>query len=725
MKLVDMLSGRVGRSKSRVLLLLPFLLVLNLHAVFALSPPFHVAEYRQVEERNEPTCKFTAAGLALAEPQLGGGSISLVFDSSFPPSNVTYARILFGQVYPRMVSLYGSPSNTIGVTVTYRPDLFPTNFYYSTGSLGPNSSPTIIMSFVPVLGRGQTNDKSWDHIFAHELAHAFHDGVDIFSSWIEEGMAETITDLVARQLVSEAVRDIFPLGHVILKRYDSWNRLGGDVLAGVTSVGQKIPALINTFEFAASGLFMILTTELSVNSTNPYDLLARINRDLYAVASASRDTSFTDARFIQSVTRVAGQSRVEGQAPSSWIGEQAITKRQGAFGPQLGAYFADPEVPSRITIFAFDRVPTVRNPFGSVENPILGLRVTIRLIDSSGRVVRSLEATTSAQGTATIEQLVSLPEGGYRLETSASTGGIQLSSVNFGLSSSMGQVAADGDSKLFGVTVNLSGRPVAAAVAAQSGSVVFRQKGAFVVETSTTTIPFSVTLLTTVETKRIGKPNPYTRVVTLAAQEEVVTTTTAVTTSSTTSTTSTLTTSTSLTSLTSTQLIPQASDFSLQITPQEQRLNQGGNVEFTVTVISVNGFASPVTFTLSGIPSNVSASFNPQTVIPPGSSKLTILTKTTIPEGKFQLSITGSSSEKVRTTNVFLTLISASPRAASNAIVAILVTIPVAVGVLITVVVATFAAGDRYQPPRRPYFSISHKVRSLALTLTTPLRSDI
>jgi len=65
-------------------------------------------------------------------------------------------------------------------------------------------------------------------------------------------------------------------------------------------------------------------------------------------------------------------------------------------------------------------------------------------------------------------------------------------------------------------------------------------------------------------------------------------------------------------------------DFALSVSPATIEINQGEAGAITVTVSKVGGEAKPVYLTLSGLPSEASYSFDPVSVTPPGSSKLTI-----------------------------------------------------------------------------------------------------
>ncbi len=82
------------------------------------------------------------------------------------------------------------------------------------------------------------------------------------------------------------------------------------------------------------------------------------------------------------------------------------------------------------------------------------------------------------------------------------------------------------------------------------------------------------------------------------------------------------------------------SDFSLGVTPPVATLTSGQASTFNVTVDGSNGFASTVTFSCSGEPSNSTCSFSPATVTPTSggsaSTTLTLSTKTYVPPRSYE-----------------------------------------------------------------------------------------
>jgi hypothetical protein len=81
-------------------------------------------------------------------------------------------------------------------------------------------------------------------------------------------------------------------------------------------------------------------------------------------------------------------------------------------------------------------------------------------------------------------------------------------------------------------------------------------------------------------------------------------------------------------------------DYSLSISPATQTIGRnGGTLTYTVTVTPVNGFNSPVTLSISGLPSGTTGNFvpNPTTT----TSTLTLTVNSSTRKGTYQFTVTG------------------------------------------------------------------------------------
>jgi concanavalin A-like lectin/glucanase superfamily protein len=96
-------------------------------------------------------------------------------------------------------------------------------------------------------------------------------------------------------------------------------------------------------------------------------------------------------------------------------------------------------------------------------------------------------------------------------------------------------------------------------------------------------------------------------------------------------------------------------DFNLSASPNTISIAQGANGTRTITINRLNGFTGSVGFTASGMPSGVTAVFNP-TPTTGNSSTLTLSVSGSTPTGNSTITVTGTSGSLVRTTPITLTV---------------------------------------------------------------------
>ena len=95
-------------------------------------------------------------------------------------------------------------------------------------------------------------------------------------------------------------------------------------------------------------------------------------------------------------------------------------------------------------------------------------------------------------------------------------------------------------------------------------------------------------------------------------------------------------------------------DFSLSASPSNVGVNQGASATTTVSVAPQNGFSSTVTFSASGLPAGVTASFSPTSSA--ASSALTLTASSGATTGAKAVTITGTSGSLSHSTTVNLTV---------------------------------------------------------------------
>lgn len=93
-------------------------------------------------------------------------------------------------------------------------------------------------------------------------------------------------------------------------------------------------------------------------------------------------------------------------------------------------------------------------------------------------------------------------------------------------------------------------------------------------------------------------------------------------------------------------------DFSLSATPGSQTVSAGNGTSYTTTVQSSYGFASLVSFNISGLPAGATGTFTPN---PAGTtSTLSVTSSRTTPVGTYGLTVTGTSGPLTHTAAVTL-----------------------------------------------------------------------
>jgi hypothetical protein len=106
-------------------------------------------------------------------------------------------------------------------------------------------------------------------------------------------------------------------------------------------------------------------------------------------------------------------------------------------------------------------------------------------------------------------------------------------------------------------------------------------------------------------------------------------------------------------------------DFSLSAAPSSLTVNQGSSGMSTITVNALNGFTGSVSLSASGLPSGVTASFNPTSTT--STSTLTLTASSTAATGTTTVTVTGTSGGLTHTTTISLTVASTGlPAAPSN-----------------------------------------------------------
>jgi PKD repeat protein len=100
-----------------------------------------------------------------------------------------------------------------------------------------------------------------------------------------------------------------------------------------------------------------------------------------------------------------------------------------------------------------------------------------------------------------------------------------------------------------------------------------------------------------------------------------------------------------------------AFDFSLAASPSSKRINAGASTAYSISTSVISGTATGISLSVTGLPSGVTATFNPAIVQGSGSAKLNVTTTSSVAAGDYALTIAASGGGVTHTTDVNLTIV--------------------------------------------------------------------
>ncbi len=83
-------------------------------------------------------------------------------------------------------------------------------------------------------------------------------------------------------------------------------------------------------------------------------------------------------------------------------------------------------------------------------------------------------------------------------------------------------------------------------------------------------------------------------------------------------------------------------DFSIAAGPASVLVNPGTSAGYSLSLGAKGSFASPVSFSVSGLPAGAGGTLSPASLTPPGSASLTVATSSTTPDGVYPLTVTAT-----------------------------------------------------------------------------------
>jgi hypothetical protein len=111
-----------------------------------------------------------------------------------------------------------------------------------------------------------------------------------------------------------------------------------------------------------------------------------------------------------------------------------------------------------------------------------------------------------------------------------------------------------------------------------------------------------------------------------------------------------------------------AGDFNVSVRPDFMRVQRGKSITATVSVAGLFGFNSPVSLSVIDLPAGTTASFQPASILPGGSSTLTINAASSGPFGDFSIRVRGTSGGVTRNMTATLRVMDPQAKPAITAI---------------------------------------------------------
>ena len=114
-------------------------------------------------------------------------------------------------------------------------------------------------------------------------------------------------------------------------------------------------------------------------------------------------------------------------------------------------------------------------------------------------------------------------------------------------------------------------------------------------------------------------------------------------------------------------VINQTSDFEISAYPDTRTVKPGESTQFSLSLFSIGNFTSSVSLSVLSVPPSFETSFDPQVVLPNGSSTLTVRTQPTAKNGTYVLTVTAAGGGKNHSVNVTVSISAVATTTATTA----------------------------------------------------------
>ena len=106
-------------------------------------------------------------------------------------------------------------------------------------------------------------------------------------------------------------------------------------------------------------------------------------------------------------------------------------------------------------------------------------------------------------------------------------------------------------------------------------------------------------------------------------------------------------------------------DFKIEVVSDKKEAIQGEKVNYAINMLSFDGFDDEVFLTTGGLPDGVTVTFLPDSGVPPLAINLKVTTTESTPTGEFELTITGTAGERIRSDTATLRVVGQGSRESS------------------------------------------------------------
>lgn len=472
--------------------------------------PTSTTTYTMNVSNTSPKQGSCSATVTVNRKKMGGGTLTLEFDPSFPSSVPDF----YSGMQPEQALACGSASDSSAVKVML--DRTQVTSYFSASL----TDPTIMFNSLPVDNAG-ANAGEWYEMLTHESSHARQNSAMLppfggLTLGLLEGYATGCTLLVELRLDQKGqnVLPYNPGNPYFMLALDTWRGMKPETLLGPSSHSDRTG---NMYYLIGQAAFILQATSSAPAGTTAGDWskysIAPFEESLFQQINAMTAPAPLSKDDLVAIFNATG-TKIDGQAPGTWAANTPLLL-DDAFpaGTFLFAMTDPPVNPNWLSalLFSIDASRSVVQHAASV---------TFTVSDLTGAVVAT--ATVNTPGGGSVSQLATLPAGIYKAVGTAIYNGVTYTSdpVIFPVVPTAylpsGQFAMPLSAPgMYFVTVDAKGNPVNASIQVLSGHLVWAGPGVAIVDADPiNVIPATVTIsVNNSPPQTFTQPRPWTRLI--------------------------------------------------------------------------------------------------------------------------------------------------------------------------------------------------------------------